>query len=653
MTRDQQRRLRKTSNFFIFCALLFSLSSLASAGEEWPPVSPEELKMASEPNAPGAPAIYLYRQVDRDDSAGHETTYERIKILTEDGRKYADVEIPFLKGRDNIKGIRARTVQPDGSIINLDGKVYEETIVKARGVKFLSKTFTMPQVGVGSIVEYRYTNDMNQDYVYDSYWALSSDLFTKLARFSLRPSPSFTIFWSWPNRLPEGTQPPRQDHGVVRLEARNIPAFQAEDYMPPERELKFRVDFVYQSAFAEKDQTKYWKSYGQSRYRYNEEFLDKPKALQEAVATIIQPTDDPVTKLQKIYARVQQLRNLSYEREKTEQEEERDKRRDVNSVIDIWKQGTGTASQINYLFVGLVRAAGMDAFFVDVSTRDSYFFKPETMNSRQLDHNVVLVKLADKDLFFDPGARHVPFGLLPWYETNLKGLQCSKDGGPWINTPLPDSSVSGILHKADLHLTEEGSLEGKVTVTYSGLEAVEIRNDGDDQDDPARRKILEDDVRQILPVGAEVNLVNKPDWDGSSPAMVGEFTIRVQGWATNAGRRELLPMGLFSGGEKHVFEHANRTYALYFQHAYTKTDDVTIALPEGWKIGNLPPPIDENQKLIGYASKAEDVRGIIHISRSLRLDLFGVPVSYYTALRNFFQFVRSNDERQIILQPAS
>ena len=32
------------------------------------PVSPEELKMTSEPAAPGAPAIILYREVYRDDS---------------------------------------------------------------------------------------------------------------------------------------------------------------------------------------------------------------------------------------------------------------------------------------------------------------------------------------------------------------------------------------------------------------------------------------------------------------------------------------------------------------------------------------------------------------------------------------------------------
>jgi hypothetical protein len=37
-------------------------------GDEWQPISQEELKMTSVPEAPGAPAVILYRQVDRNDS---------------------------------------------------------------------------------------------------------------------------------------------------------------------------------------------------------------------------------------------------------------------------------------------------------------------------------------------------------------------------------------------------------------------------------------------------------------------------------------------------------------------------------------------------------------------------------------------------------
>jgi hypothetical protein len=653
MNRRRKALLARTLNLFVFATTFCSLRVPACAGEDWQPISSEELKMTSDPKAPGAPAIYLYRQVDRDDASNREITYERIKILTEEGRKYANVEIPFLKGRDNIKAIKARIIQPDGAVTNLEGKIYENTIVKAKGVKVLAKTFSMPDVRVGSIVEYRYLDDIASGFVYDSYWLLSSDLFTKLARFSLKPSSGFALRWSWPNGLPDGTQPPQDEHGTIRLETRNIPAFQAEDYMPPERELKYRVDFVYESLRAEKDPTKYWENYAKSRFRYNEEFVDKRKAMEGALATIVQPADNAQTKLQKIYARVQQLRNFSFEREKTQQEAKRDKRHDVNNVEDIWKQGGGGGSEINHLFIGLVRAAGMDASFVDVSTRDSYFFNPAMMNSRQLNNNVVLVRLAGKDLYFDPGTAHMPFGLLPWYETNVKGLLPTKDGGTWILTPRPSSDATKIERRANLRLADDGNLEGELTVTYSGLEAVQVRFDANDHDEDARKKMLEDAVREVVPVEIDVTLVNKPDWTGSSSSLVAAFTIKVPGWVSAAGRRQIMAVGLFSGGEKRLFEHANRTHPVYFHSAFTQLDDVTVTLPQGWKIGNLPAPASQDQKVVAYTTKAEDNHGTIHISRSLRMDVIGVDTTRYPALRQFFEFVRSGDEQQIVLQPTS
>src|ERR1700692_3310445 len=90
-------------------ALALCAGATAARAEDWQPISPGERKMTSEPKAPGAPAIVLYRQVDRDDNGPTETNYERIKILTEEGRKFADVEIPF--NRSTSANLRPSSVR--------------------------------------------------------------------------------------------------------------------------------------------------------------------------------------------------------------------------------------------------------------------------------------------------------------------------------------------------------------------------------------------------------------------------------------------------------------------------------------------------------------------------------------------------------------
>ena len=241
-----------------------ALLPVTCQAQGFPPLSPDDLKMTSEPKAPGAPAVILFREVDRDDngSTSHEDNYLRIKILTEEGRQHANVEIDFNKANEDISGIRARTVKPDGSSVDFDGKVFEKVIEKAQGLKYLAKTFTLPDVQVGSIIEYRFTYDLKEHFIFDSHWTISHELFTRSAKFTLKPYVSkyspMTLRWTWQGI---GSNPgPKEgpDH-IIRLEVQDIPAFQLEDFMPPPSQLWARVDFIYEEEYLETNQDQFWR----------------------------------------------------------------------------------------------------------------------------------------------------------------------------------------------------------------------------------------------------------------------------------------------------------------------------------------------------------------------------------------------------------
>jgi len=629
----------------------------AKAGVGFQSVSPDELKMTSEPVVPGAPAIILYRQVDRDDNirTPHEDNYFRIKILTEEGRKHADIEIPFVKGREDVVNVRARTIKPDGSIVKFDGKVFEKELVKGRGLKVLAKTFTLSDVQVGGIIEYFYRVDLEEYYLFESHWLLSNELFTKKAQFSLKPSTgthnAYTLRWSW-HALPPGAEAKQGADHIIRMEANNIPAFQTEDYMPPPNELKSRVDFIYEEGLPEKEQDSFWKRVGKERNGQLESFIGKRKAMEEAVAQIVSPNDSQDVKLRKIYDRVQQIRNKSYELRKTEQEENRAKEKPVENVEELWKRGYGNGQQLTWLFLGLVRAAGFEAYGCWVSGRNEYFFTPATTQSTKLNANVVLVKLNGKHLYFDPGGAFTPFGLLEWPETGVPGLRLDKDGGSWIRTTLPEASESRIERTGKLKLTDTGDLEGKITVTYIGLEAMYHRVEERNADEVARKKFLEGRVTSQIAVPAEAELTNKPDWTSSETPLVAEFNLKIPGWASNAGKRVVIPAAIFTGGEKGTFEHANRVYPIYFEYPHEKAEDVTIELPPGWQVSSVPPPQDLNGKVIVYSLKVEPSAGTLRLTRKLTIDILLLEQKYYASLRSFFQTVRTSDGAQVVVQPG-
>ncbi len=644
--------------------LIFCISAQAG-GVQFQPVSQEELKMTSEPQAPGAPAIILYRELSRDDCGAtchsanvgfmsvdrFEENYYRIKILTEAGREYGNVEIPLLGEIGSVGNIHARTIEPDGTVINLSGEVFEKALHKAKGLNYVAKTFTMPNVQVGSVLEYYYTiNLVKGNYLFFSHWVLSNQLFTRRAKFALRPFQSdygYQLSFRWNEHLPAGMLSPKMHNDRLELEAANIAAFQPEDYMPPQDDLKARVDFIYSNDAFEADASKFWKRVGKDRYDKVEKFAGKRGAMEQAVSQIVSPSDPPETKLRKLYSRVQQLRNLSYEARKTEQEEQRDKASDNQNVEDVWKRGAGKSWELTWLYLAFVRAAGVEAYAVIAADRNNHLFNPQSMESGKLESTLVLAKLDGKDLFLDPGTAFTPFGLLPWQESAVPGLKLDKDGGAWVQTSLPESSASRIERKATLTLSPTGDLGGKLTVTFTGLEAQRRRVEERNEDAAARKKFLEDEVKEYLP--AEVELTKQPEWTSSDLPFVADFDIKVPGWAAITGKRAVLPIGLFGGSEKHVFEHASRTYPVYFEMLYQELDDDTVALPAGWQVASMPKAQNQDLHVVGYAISAENSNGVLHLARKLDINVLNLDTKYYSPIRAFFEIVKTGDEQPALL----
>lgn len=617
--------------------------------EDWLPVTPEELHMTEEPKAPRAPAIYLYHQVDRDDSASDERVYIRLKILTDEGRKYGNVEIPFNAHHERIVAIEARTIRPDGTIARFDGKIYDTPIVKARGVRYMAKTFTLGEVQAGSIVEYRFRRHLDPLYVFDSHWILNDDLFTRHGKYTLVKNQYFTLAWSWPEGLPAGSPAPAEKRGRIELETHDVPAFVTEEYMPPENALKQRVDFVYSSPTRATDFDRFWAEYSRESYREIDSFVDHRRAMEKALATIVAPGDSPEEKRRKIYQRVQRMRNLNYDTRAESDEALRDESKSNHDAADVWEHGYGTGDQLTWLFLALLRAAGMEADPVYVSTRDTYFFNAKAENAGELNTNVVRVRDAGNDLWFDPGSAYVPYGLLPWEETGVTGLILARSGVTWITTPTPPAADSRVEHKAMLHLTDRGSLEGHVTVTYTGLEAHGERVAERHEDAVGRKRDLERDLQSDVPVIIDVELVNQPDWESSAPVLVAEFNVKMSGWVTSAGSRWLMPAAVFAGAGRHMFTHAERVHPIYFSYPYRQDDDVTITLPPGFAVASTPQGQTVDLRAFVYSVANENTDAGLHQTRQLAVQGTLIAVKFHDSVYRFFQTVRSQDEQQVVI----
>ena len=643
--------------------LCVPLAYSTPAGDDWLPIPPEDLALKDNPAQPGAHAMILYREsavnekyVSSDGASM--TEYVRIKVFTKEGTDEGNVEIPFRRESADIKDIRARTIHSDGSIVNFEGKPFEKTIEKRSGEKFLAKTFSLPDVQPGCIIEYKYRIQYKPNVLYDEYWVLSSSLYTREGYFSILPFQSnYQNFPLYFRQFGLSTKlvPTLQHNGTYGLTVRDIPGIEDEAYMPPLKTIQARVEFYHleEGAPANETQDHFWARTGKKWNDELEHFINNKKVLDQELSKIVSPSDSPETKLRKIYARVQQIRDLSMEMRKTEKEEKQENLKKNSNVEDLLHHGYGNGREMNFLFVGLARAAGFDSAQVFVAPRNNNIFAPQMQDASELRADIVWARAGTQEYFLDPASLYFPFGILPWYEANTNGMRLGKKPSDFVAVPNSVSSDATVVRHAELSVDADGLASGKLAVDFTGQRAALRREESRLQDETGRKKALEDQIKGWLPAGSTFELAKIDNWDKTDLPLHVEGTVKFSTFGSTVGRRILIPATVFVASENKAFETAVRHNAVYFRYPNEEIDDVKFQAPPGYKIETVPALKEiKPGAVVSYEISGSQQGSEAEVKRRLVINGVVFPVQYYTALRSFFNTVKSNDEEQIVLQNA-
>ncbi|MBZ5503218.1 MAG: DUF3857 and transglutaminase domain-containing protein [Acidobacteriia bacterium] len=623
--------------------------------DDWLPTAPEDLSLKDNPKQLGGDAMVLYREVNVNAKDSTVNNYIRIKVFTAAGVKQeADIEIPYDKNEESIQAVRGRTIHGDGSIVEFDGKAFDKEIVKGNGVKYLAKTFTLPDVQPGSIVEYRFREQYDDRYYQNIEWVIQHSLYTRLAKFSIKMDDSShalpLAFRTY--ALPTNVVPQAQKDGSYALEIHDLAGIEDEPLMPPAAALRAKVEFYYRGADDPSNETpeQYWKRMGKKWNGWVEEFVNKKKDLAADVSQNVASSDTPEEKLRKLYARVLKIRNLDFENDKTRKEEKQEKIKPNSNVADVLKHGFGHSLDINFLFIGLVRAAGFEAADVRVSSRNHTYFYPQREAASDLNSELVWVRAGSKEYYLDPSTRYYAFDQLPWFEAAVNGVRLSKEGSEMIMTPGLATTDATIVRHADLKMGANGDISGTVVVDFKGQEAAARRTERRDEDEEGRKKALQDEIKNWLPGSSTFEVTKVSNWDDVEQPVHVEGNIHVLALSSNIAQRRMAPVEIFHTTEVTSFQSQKRVNEINFPHPYENSDDLVIHLPAGYKVQGVPAAQNVNPGPVAYEISTTQQGDSVEVKRRLVIKGIRYPKESYLALRDFFSLVKTSDNAQFMLQ---
>ena len=655
--KNRRARCNAFLSLVVFCVFFLPFRLKA---DDWPAVSPDELALKDNPASPGADAMILYRDnvVDATkvrEGGDSEREYYRIKIFTQAGIQQADVKIPYVKENMNVTDVAGRTIHPDGTIVKFEGKVLESTITERNGFKYLAKTFTLPDVQPGSIIEYRYSRQGQPGYLHDLEWQVSEDIFTREAHFTMKPydyETGYAVFFRLYN-LPADALPKQEGLlNIYTMVVHNVPAIVDEPLMPGKRMLESRVQFFYKEAVGTDAPDKFWAKQAKKWDGEFEHFIDKKDVLKTEVSKTVQASDAPEVKLQKLYARAQQIRNLNDEDAKTEQELKSENIKPNSNVADVLSRGYGYGHEINFLFAGLVRAAGFQAEEVRIAPVTGQMFNPGGEDIRQLDDDIVWVSADSKEYYADPAARYYPFKLLPWYEQGAGGMRLDKPS-PLINTSSSTEADAGLARNAEVSLGADGTTTGKISIDFRGQDAAILREENRKEDETGRKKNVADQIHSWLPSGAKFDIVSAGPWDDNTQPLHVEGTLSVSGIGAPAGSRILLPIEIFATRYSDVFAAEKRVNAIDFRYAYEDIDDIKLIPPPGYSVASLPQPGKFNVGAVTYSIEAAKDGNGLEVKRDFAMKGTAFEAKYYGSVRKVFGNAKADDNAQAMFAKSN
>ncbi|HLV87286.1 MAG TPA: DUF3857 domain-containing protein [Candidatus Sulfotelmatobacter sp.] len=656
--------LRLRSNFFPLIAVL-TLLAARSAAADFPAVTPEEKSLTSIPQQPDAPAVVFYREDITDDTKNFHSVYVRLKILTEAGRKYQDVEIVLPRDSFTISQVSGRTVQPDGTVIPWDGQPTDKIAFHDHSRPLHVKAFTLPAVQVGSILDYRYSLHFPEGSRNAPDWLIQTELFQKKVVFKFVPTKyqpktdslrgetgsydrigvsnleQVTDEFAWVSHLPPGKQP--EDHALptdqfhwVGFEMTDVAPAPHEPDMPPVAAVSWRIDMFYR--LHTKPET-YWKGVSKTWDKNLESFLDHKNGIAEAVSKLVDPGDAPDAKVRKIYEFVSQLQNQSFSTTPSAIA-----LTPAAGVDDVLKNRGGTHDELNRLFVAMVRAAGTPALMTWVPDRSRGGFDMSYMSVDQLDAEIAIVPLAGQDTFLDPGTKFCPYGLLPWSYAGVRGLrQDGKGNETMADTPAPTYKGAVIQRMARLQIADKGAMQGQLAVGFTGQDAMLLRQKAAGLSAADRKTLLEDTVTAWLPAGTKLSLTNTPAWEDGDAALTAQFKVTGT-LASNNGQKWTVPVQIFEANAKPRFSSAQRTNPIYFDYASRRVDEVHITLPANVAVDTLPPAAQAKTPYALYAAeqKAEGTNGFVS-TRDMAMNGVIFNASEYKTIKDFYDKVAAGD----------
>ena len=587
------------------------------------------------------------------------------KILRPDGRKYGVIHADF-DSETKINSIHGWCIPAQGKDYEVkDKEAIETSLFGVQDGELMTdlhtKVLTIPAADPGNTVGYEIEQEVHPYVIQDVWTFQHAEVPVREAHYTLQLAPGWEYKAVWLNHAEVA---PSGGSGQWQWVVTDVKAIKPEDEMPPWVGVAGQMVLsLIPSGGSGNKGFESWADMARWQDGLTRGRRTASPEIKQRVMEITKADSTQLAKMRSLAQSVQKdIRYLAIQLGIGGWQ--------PHPATDVFTHKYGDCKDKATLLSAMLQEIGVESFYVSINTTRGAV-TPETPAIRWFNHVILAVRvpqdvqapslLAVLDhpklgrlLFFDPTDECTPFGYLRGELQANYGLLVTGDGGELVKLPQLPAALNGVVRTAKLALSPSGILSGDFVEQRNGdygtRQRAALKSVSKDTD---RIKFLESLISHSLPTfeitkAGLVNL-NQPDQPFGY-----QYSLVAENYAKSAGNLLLVRPRVLGYHSSDLLETKEpRKYPVEFDGPSRNSDTIEIALPAGYEVDDLPPPVNADYSFASYHSKTEAVGNTLKYTRTFEIKELSVPVSKVGDLKKLYRVIASDERNTAVLKPAS
>jgi len=653
--------MKRTLILLLFLQVLIFTYSQENFSMELGKVTQYEMAMTEYEKDTDAEALVIYDMGEHffqgDDRRGFVLYMKRktkIKILKSAGIEYANIEIPYyIEGNDweEVYEIEATTYNlENGQLIKsvLDNKnIYEEKATNNWKVKKLA----LPNVREGSVIEISYIIT-SPYFVNMRQWNFQKKIPVIYSSLKYKAIPYYEYIY-----IAKGIDKLDEfDSKVLMTDIRfgnlvykemeytfgmkDLPAFKDEEFITSEEDyiasINFQLSKIHFPGGGNKEFMSSWPALC-DEYLKNDNFGKYIKNVEKEGKKILATLDiENKTSLEQAQMITEYVKsNFSWNGIY-------DKYAEIK-LSDFLKQKKGNVANINFLLLGLLKSAGIEAYPVALSTRKNGIIRKSYPFSKFLNYVVVQAIIDGRSYFIDATEPLLYFSDLPVRCINIEGLVVKSKSEEWAAIVQKGAS----FNQKELSLKiipQENKIEVDARFVGQGYDAYHYRSTYLDKNEnlvnDLKRKNNIDVIGDII-VTDDAKKLNRPFHFSFSYTTILEST---------PDKLFIHPFTNLSISDN-PFKQTNRRLTIDLMYIRRNNYKSTIEIPQGYRVEYIPQvqTIDNPVTKMDYLIQVDKNQIVINAGYSFKKNIYNA--SEYNELKmSFAEIIKKMSELIVLVK---